>query len=82
MYMIYIWLAIIILGLVIELIVGSLYSVWVSLGALIPFCMSFWGTNNLWYIAAQVIIFGTVTVLTMIYLRKVVKRYIDRKSNK
>ena len=72
MYMIWIWLAVIALGLIVELIdAGTLVSVWFSVGAVIPFLMSIWRTNNGWYISAQVVVFGLVTILSLIFLRKV-----------
>lgn len=85
MYMLYIWLAIIVLGVIVELIdSGTLVSCWFSVGAVIPLCMSIYKTNNAWYISAQVIVFGLVTVLCIIFLRKIAMRLLfknDEKTN-
>ena len=72
MYMLYIWLAILCLGLVMEALnTGNLVSVWFSFGAVIPLIMSFWGITTAAYITVQVVIFGLVTLLSLIFLRKI-----------
>ncbi len=71
-YMLYIWLAVLAFCIIIELIdAGTLVSVWFSVGAVIPLLMSFWRTNNPWYITAQIIVFGVVSALCLIFLRKI-----------
>lgn len=71
-YMLYIWLAVLAICLIIELIdAGTLVSVWFSVGAFIPLLMSFWRTNNPWYITAQIVVFGIVSALCLIFLRKI-----------
>ena len=75
MYMLYIWLAVLCLGLLIEAVsAGTLVSVWFSAGAVIPLIMSFWGVTDPWYITVQIIIFGLVTSLSLIFLRKIAKK--------
>lgn len=82
MYMLYIWLGVIALGLIIEIIdAGTLVSAWFSVGAIIPFLMSIWRTNNAWYITAQVVVFGIVTALCLIFLRKLALKLLF-KNNK
>ncbi len=82
MYMLYIWLAVFVLGLIIELIdAGTLVSMWFSVGAVIPFVMSCWRIDSPWYITAQVIVFGVVTALCLIFLRKVALKVLF-KNNK
>ena len=57
MYMFYIWLAILIIGLIVELIVeGSLVSVWFSVGALVPLFMSLTKNNSTNFIITEIII--------------------------
>ena len=81
-YMLYIWLAILAFCLIVELIdAGTLVSVWFSVGAVIPLLMSFWRTNNVWYITAQIVVFGVVSSLCLIFLRKVAIRFFY-KNNK
>ena len=82
MYMIWIWLAVLAVGLIVELIdAGTLVSVWFSVGAVIPLLMSIWRTNNGWYISAQVIVFGLVTILSLVFLRKLCLKFLY-KNNK
>lgn len=71
-YMLYIWLAVLAICLIVELIdAGTLVSVWFSVGAFIPLLMSFWRTNNPWYITTQILVFGIVSALCLIFLRKI-----------
>ncbi len=82
MYMIWIWLAVIAIAVVVELIdAGTLVSIWCAVGAVIPFFMSFWRTDNPIYITAQVIVFGIVTALCLIFLRKLALKVLY-KNNK
>ncbi len=77
MYMLWVWLAVIVVALIIELIdAGTLVSAWFSVGAVIPFFMSFWRTNNPVYISAQVVVFGVVTTLCLVFLRKLALKYL------
>ncbi len=81
MYMLYIWLAVICVGLLVEVLeAGTLVSIWFSLGAVIPFFMSFYRVDSAWYIALQVGIFGVVTLLSLIFLRKVAKKTLFKNS--
>lgn len=70
-YMIYVWLAVFAICLVVELVdAGTLISCWFSVGAIIPFFMGFYKTNNVGYIIAQVLIFGVVSALCLVFVRK------------
>ena len=81
MYMLYIWLAVICVGLLVEVLeAGTLVSIWFSLGAVIPFFMSFYRVDYAWYIALQVGIFGVVTLLSLIFLRKIAKKTLFKNS--
>ncbi len=81
MYMLYIWLAVICVGLLVEVLeAGTLVSIWFSLGAIIPFFMSFYRVDSAWYIALQVGVFGVVTLLSLIFLRKVAKKTLFRNT--
>ena len=76
MYMLWIWLAVIAICLVVELIdAGTLVSVWFSVGAVVPFIMSFWRTNAPWYICLQVLVFGIITAICLVFLRKIALKY-------
>ena len=77
--MLYIWLAVFCLGLLVESInAGTLVSIWVSVGAVIPMIMSFWGITSSTYITVQIIIFGLVTSLCLIFLRRIAQRVLFR----
>lgn len=82
MFMLYIWLAVICVGLIVEFIdAGSLVSVWVSVGAIIPLLMSFWKNYAVWYITLQVVIFGIITLLCMVFLRRICKKLLFGKTD-
>lgn len=81
MYMLYIWLGVVALGLLIEsLNAGTLITIWFSIGAIIPLIMSFWGITTPVYITVQVVIFGLVTALCLIFLRKIAKKMLFKNS--
>ena len=81
MYMVYIWLAVLCAGLLIEAInAGTLITIWFSVGAVVPLIMSFFGITSVLYISIQVAIFGVVTLLCLIFLRKVAKRTLFKNS--
>ena len=81
MHMLYIWLTVLCVGLLIEsLNAGTLVTIWFSAGATIPLIMSFWGITNPAYITVQVIIFGLVTTLCLIFLRNIAKKVLFKNS--
>lgn len=81
MYMLYIWLGVLCLGLLIEsLNAGNLVTIWFSAGAVVPLIMSCWNINTPAYITIQIIIFGVVTSLCMIFLRRIAKKTLFRNS--
>lgn len=80
--MVYIWLAILCLGVVVEIFdVGTLISIWFSVGAIIPLIMSFWDIATPWFICLEVLIFAIVTLLSILYLRRFVKKLLFRNNN-
>ena len=81
-YMLWVWLAVICIGLIVEAAeAGTLVSVWFSIGAIIPLFMSFWKTNDPVYISLQFIIFGVVTIILLVFIRKFAKRLLFKNSN-
>ena len=75
MYMLYIWLGILCVGLLVEALnAGTLITIWFSVGAIIPLVMSCWGITSPAYITIEIVIFGIVTALCMIFLRKIAKK--------
>ena len=82
MYMLYIWLAILCVSLIVEALQsGTLVSIWVSAGSVIPLIMSCWGITSPGYIVAQIIVFGVVTALCLIFVRKIAKRLLFKNSD-
>ena len=81
MNMMYIWLAVICIGLVVEFIdAGTLVSIWVSVGAVIPLLMSLAKINAVWYITLQVVVFAVITVLCIVFLRKICKKLLFKNT--
>ena len=81
MYMLYIWLSVLCVGLLIESInAGTLITIWFSVGAVVPLIMSFWGITTPLYITTQVIVFGLVTTLCLIFLRGITKKVLFKNS--
>ena len=81
-YMLWLWLAVICVGLVVEAVeAGTLVSVWFSLGAVIPLFMSFYKTNDTLYISLQFIIFGVTTILLLVFIRKLAKKWLFKNAN-
>ena len=73
-YMLYVWLAVLCIGLVIEVIeAGTLVSIWFSVGAVIPLFMSIWRTNSAIYIASQFVVFGLFTICSLVFIRKIAR---------
>ena len=81
MYMIYVWLGILCAGLLIESInAGTLVTIWFAVGAIIPLIMSFWGITTPLYLTTQVIIFGLVTALCLVFLRGITKKVLFKNT--
>lgn len=81
-YMLWVWLGVICLGLIIEAAeAGTLVSIWFSAGAVIPLFMSFWKTNDPVYISLQFIFFGVITILLLVFIRKLAKKWLFKNSN-
>lgn len=81
MYMVYIWLAIIAAGLLLEAVeAGTLVTIWFSVGAVVPLIMSFFGITGIWYIILQIIIFGLVTILCLVFIRRIVRKTLLKNS--
>ena len=69
--MFYIWLVIIVLGLIAELIKPMyLFGACFSLAGLIPFFMSFSSNNFTWYIIIQILIFVIISLILIFLFRK------------
>ena len=83
MHMMYVWLAVIVVCLLVELIAdGTLISLWFSIGAVIPFCISLGKNDSVAFIVTEVVIFGIVSALCLIFLRKIAKRTLYKNTEK
>lgn len=79
--MIYIWLTIVCVSLLIEAInAGTLVTIWFAAGAAIPLVMSLFNIEAAWYVCLQLVIFGVVSSLCLIFLRKISKKVLFRNS--
>ncbi len=82
MYMTYVWLTVLCVGMLIESVnAGTLVTIWFSVGAIIPLIMSLFKITTVTYITIQFIVFGVVTLLCLIFLRKFAKKLLF-KNNK
>ena len=84
--MTYIWLGVICTSLLLEASnAGSLVCIWFTIGGLVALAMSFVNTSSVMYIVTQVLVFGIVSALCLIFLRKVALKYLyknkDDKTN-
>lgn len=76
--MFWVWLAVIVATVVVELITMELVSVWFTIGAIVPFILA--ATNAVgWEI--QVVIFVVVSAVLVLALRKITKKFLLRNSN-
>lgn len=81
MTMLYVWLAVFALGLIIELIIeGSLISIWFSVGALIPMIIAACTQPTALTISIEVIVFGVVSAICLIFLRKITKKLLFKNA--
>ena len=69
----YIWLAVIILGVMIETMTAQLVSIWIVLGAAAALICSCF-TERLWI---QLTVFAAVTVFTLFFTRPLVRKRLD-----
>ena len=76
--MFWIWTAVIICSIIVEIITADLISIWFTCGAVIPFILA--ATNAVNY-EWQIVIFVVVSVTLLASLRKITKKYLLRNSN-
>ena len=84
--MTYVWLGIICVSLLLEAAnAGSLVCIWFTIGGLVALPMSFVNTSSITYIILQILVFGIVSGLCIVFLRKVALKYLykdkDNKTN-
>ncbi len=76
-YMVWIWLALLVLFIITEVATVQLTTIWFAGGALIALLLAAFGVNN---IAIQMIVFLIVSLILLIATRPLVKKYINKKS--
>ena len=76
--MFWVWTAIIICSIIVEIITADLISIWFTCGAVVPFILA--ATNAVNY-EWQIVIFVVVSVTLLACLRKITKKYLLRNSN-
>ncbi|MGN0961103.1 MAG: NfeD family protein [Christensenellales bacterium] len=76
--MFWIWLAVIVITVIVEIITTELISIWFTLGAIIPFILA---STNLVGFEWQMIIFVVVSAILILSLRKVTKKFLLRNAN-
>ena len=84
--MTYIWLGVICASLLLEAVnAGSLVCIWFTLGGLASLAMSFVDNSSVMYIVSQFLVFGIVSALCILFLRKIALKYLyknkDDKTN-
>ena len=84
--MTFVWLGVICASLIVEAVnAGTLVSIWFFAGAVVPLGMSFVDNSSTVYIVSQILVFGVVTALCIVFLRKIAIKYLynnkDSKTN-
>ena len=77
MYMIWVWLAICVASVVVELVTPQVVSIWFAAGAFVCMWLAFIPGLPWW---AQIIIFAVLSVVALFALRPVCRRYLDRRK--
>lgn len=76
-YMVWVWLALLVLFIITEVATVQLTTVWFAGGALIAMLLAAFGVKS---IILQVIVFLAVSVILLIATRPLVKKHINKKS--
>ena len=77
MVMVYIWLAVLLASIIVELAVPALVSVWFAAGAFVSLILTsiltiFMGEDALFFIWLEILVFVIVSVLTVILIRPLI----------
>lgn len=76
-YMVWVWLALLVLFIITEFATVQLTTVWFAGGALIAMLLAAFGVKS---ITVQVIVFLAVSIVLLIATRPLVKKHINKKS--
>lgn len=75
--MVWIWLAVTIIAIVVELITPEMVSLWFAIGGIISIIFSFIPGLPWW---GEIIIFAVISMILLLSLRPVLKKYFKRKD--
>ena len=75
--MTYIWLAVLIGAIVLEIVTTQIVSVWFAVGALSSLIATLAGVSNVWI---QVLIFVVVSAIAVIVTRPLVKKLVNKQA--
>lgn len=76
-YMVYVWLALTVIFILIEVATPQLTTIWLSAGALISMLLAIFGVDN---VLIQIVVFVFSSALLLFATRPLVKKYMKRKS--
>ena len=76
-YMVWVWLALLVLFIITEVATVQLTTVWFAGGALVALILAAAGAEN---ILIQIIVFLLVSIILLVATRPLVKKHINRKS--
>ncbi len=76
-YMVWVWLALLVLFIITEIATVQLTTVWFAGGALISMLLAAFGVKS---ITVQVIVFLAVSIVLLVATRPLVKKHINKKS--
>ena len=76
-YMLFVWLVLFVLFLIAEALTAQLATIWFAAGALVALILEIAGVQS---IAVQIVVFLTVSALTLIATRPLVKKMVKTKT--
>lgn len=75
--MVWIWLAVTVIAIVVEIITPELVSLWFAIGGIVGIAFSFIPGLPWW---GEIIIFAVLSMILLLSLRPVLSKYLKRKS--
>jgi len=76
--MFWIWLAVIVVTVILEIVTADLISVWFTFGAIIPLILASATNLNMWW---QIAIFLVISALLLACLRKITMKYLFKNTD-
>jgi membrane protein implicated in regulation of membrane protease activity len=75
---IYVWLAVFVLSILVEVATAGLASIWFAGGAFVAFLLALLDVSPVW----QVVAFVVISLLLLVFTRPLARKYINRKAEK